>query len=234
MPLIHPALIHPALVASAPVPPPAPVPVLATGGAQTSVQPPVSLISSSMRPSPTVSPLVPERFLADETRQLSLPDLRGLAAGLAAAEYVWRPLVRHDPRQRWYIRLLLSGVVEVWLIGWYPGQQTEIHDHGGALGALAVAEGILDEDECGPDWAVTRTRRHHAGSHPGFGADHVHRVVNRGHGAATTIHAYSPPELPLRYRPADDRQPNRSVPAAPPATPPAVALGQALTAGAGV
>ncbi|WP_407673505.1 cysteine dioxygenase [Parafrankia colletiae] len=229
MPLIHPALIHPALVASTPVPPPARVPALAAGGVQTPGQPPVSPISS-MRPSSSVSPLVPERFLADETRQLSLPDLRELVAGLAAAEYAWRPLVRHDPRQRWYIRLVLSGVVEVWLIGWYPGQQTEIHDHGGALGALAVAEGIVDEDECGPDWAVTRTRRHRAGSHPGFGADHVHRVVNRGPGTATTIHAYSPPELPLRYRPADDRQPGRSVPA----TPPAVALGQALTAGAGV
>ncbi|EFC84365.1 cysteine dioxygenase [Parafrankia sp. EUN1f] len=162
----------------------------------------------SVQPAPTAPaatragvPFVPERFLVDEPRELELPDLRDLVAGLAAAEHLWRPLVRHDPRRRWYTRLVLSGAVEVWLIGWCPGQQTDIHDHGGALGALAVAAGVLDEDECGRDWSITRTRQHGTGAVAGFGTDHVHRIVNRGQLRATTIHAYSPPELPLRYAP---------------------------------
>jgi len=146
--------------------------------------------------------LVPERFLGDDSDLIDLPDLRDLAARLAGAPELWRTLTRHDPQRRWYTRLVLSGSVEVWLICWYPGQQTAIHDHGGALGALAVAEGTVEEDECGPDWTVTRTLRHGAGTHVGFGHDHVHRVANRGTRPATTIHAYSPPELPLRYAPS--------------------------------
>ncbi|OAA28588.1 Cysteine dioxygenase type I [Frankia sp. EI5c] len=173
MPLIHPALFLPAVSAAG-----------ADGGS-----------------GHQADPLVPSRFLTDERHELSLTDLRGLAGRIAAAADVWRPLVRHDPQRRWYTRLVLSGAVEVWLIGWYPGQQTEVHDHGGALGALAVAEGVVEEDECGTDWVVTRTRRHAAGALAGFGADHVHRVVNRGARCATTVHAYSPPELPLRYAP---------------------------------
>ena len=145
--------------------------------------------------------LVPDRFLGDDPELVDLPDLQDLAARLAGAPELWRPLPRHDPKRRWYTRLVLSASVEVWLICWYPGQQTPIHDHGGALGALAVAEGAVEEDECGPDWTVTGTRLHTAGTRVGFSRDHVHRVANRGTRPATTIHAYSPPELPLRYAP---------------------------------
>ncbi|WP_226930958.1 cysteine dioxygenase [Parafrankia sp. CH37] len=171
MPLIHPALLQ-------------------------SVQP-TSTAPAAIRAG---VPFVPERFLADEPRELDLPDLRDLVAGLAAAEHLWQPLVRHDPRRRWYTRLVLSGAVEVWLIGWCPGQQTDIHDHGGALGALAVAAGVLDEDECGRDWSISRTRQHGTGAVAGFGTDHVHRIVNRGQLRATTIHAYSPPSFPCATR----------------------------------
>lgn len=176
MPLIHPALLRPAVAATH------------------------EATSPGVAPSGVV-PLVPDRFLVDEPMTLGLADLHELVARLAGADLAWRPLVRHDPDSRWYTRLLLSGAVEVWLIGWYPGQRTEIHDHGGALGALAVAEGAVDEDECGADWQITRTHRHGAGALAVFRPDHVHRIVNRGHGLATTIHAYSPPELPLRYAP---------------------------------
>lgn len=160
---------------------------------------------------------MPGRFLVDEPSALGLWDLSDLVTRLVRAEHVWRPLVRHDPRRRWYTRLLLSGVVEVWLIGWYPGQRTEVHDHGGALGALAVAEGAVDEDECGGDWATLRQHRHRAGALVNFEVEHVHRIVNRGQVNATTIHAYSPPELPLRYAPARGEPVDRSraVPTAP-------------------
>ncbi len=148
----------------------------------------------------------PELFLSaqslsDEPGRIELPELRRLTAGLAARTDVWRPVIRHTAERRWYTRLLLSATVEVWLIGWYPGQQTEVHDHGGALGALTVVEGSVEEDRFDREWAPRGIREHVTGSSAGFGAAHVHRVANRGGVPATTIHAYSPPELPMRYGP---------------------------------
>jgi rhodanese-related sulfurtransferase len=120
-------------------------------------------------------------------------------ARLAAARPVLRDVVRHDPGKRWYTRLLLSGSVEVWLIGWVEGQRTGIHDHGGALGALAVAAGTVDEVVYDADLRHGQRRRHGAGAVVEFGPDHVHEVIGAGSATATTIHAYSPPGLPLRY-----------------------------------
>ncbi|MBX6390003.1 MAG: cysteine dioxygenase family protein, partial [Frankia sp.] len=145
-----------------------------------------------------------ERVLRDDGDTLDLPTLAELARRLAAADGTWRPVVRLDPRRRWYTRLLLTGVVEVWLISWLPGQHTEVHDHGGALGALAVAEGEVDEDvhvSRAGAWAAGRTRRHRQGDVVQFPVEHVHQVLNRGTAPAVTVHAYSPPELPLRYVP---------------------------------
>ncbi|MBL7490251.1 cysteine dioxygenase family protein [Frankia sp. AgB1.9] len=144
--------------------------------------------------------------LRDEGESLDLATLTELAGRLAATERLWRPIVRHDAAKRWYTRLLLTGVVEVWLIGWSPGQHTAVHDHGGALGALAVADGAVEEDVHAPhggSWEPRATRRHAQGRVVGFGADHVHRVINRTAVVATTVHAYSPPEVPLRYANAD-------------------------------
>jgi predicted metal-dependent enzyme (double-stranded beta helix superfamily) len=144
--------------------------------------------------------------LRDEGEPVGLGTLGELARRLAATDGLWRPVVRHDPEKRWFTRLLLSGVVEVWLIGWAPGQGTAVHDHGGALGALAVAEGTVEEDVhdgAAGHWEPQATRRHDAGRVARFAADHVHRVVNRGLVPATTVHAYSPPELPLRYEPSE-------------------------------
>ncbi|CAO5232306.1 cysteine dioxygenase [Frankia sp. AgKG'84/4] len=166
-----------------------------------------SLLSGpARRPEPFLS----ARSLSDEPGRIELPELRRLTAGLAARTDVWRPVIRHTAERRWYTRLLLSATVEVWLIGWYPGQQTEVHDHGGALGALTVVQGRVEEDRFDREWALTGSREHVTGSSAGFGAAHVHRVANRGSVAATTIHAYSPPELPMRYGPelaADGTQP---------------------------
>ncbi|WP_154676763.1 cysteine dioxygenase [Parafrankia discariae] len=203
MPLIHPALLRPAVTAEHETTPDgaAPSEVPPSPVSRAGVVPQAGGAPADGAPADGGALLVPERFLVDEPMTLGLADLRELVSRLAGADLAWRPLVRHDPHSRWYTRLLLSGAVEVWLIGWYPGQRTEIHDHGGALGALAVAEGAVEEDECGPDWRIARTRRHGTGALATFRPDHVHRIVNRGNGLATTIHAYSPPELPLRYAP---------------------------------
>jgi predicted metal-dependent enzyme (double-stranded beta helix superfamily) len=140
--------------------------------------------------------------LRDDGDPLDLASLTALAGRLAAVRPLWRPVVRHNPGKRWYTRLLLTGVVEVWLIGWAPGQHTEVHDHGGALGALAVADGAVEEDVHTVDdgsWTPRATRRYATGDVAGFTTDHVHRVINRTDLPATTVHAYSPPEIPLRY-----------------------------------
>lgn len=116
---------------------------------------------------------------------------------------VWPELVRHDPVHRWYERVVLTDAVEVWLIGWTPGQFAPPHDHGGAHGSFVVIAGELVEDVYdGPSLAHRHRLVHPFGSAVGFDAGHVHRVANEGHVNATSIHAYSPPGLPMRHHAA--------------------------------
>jgi hypothetical protein len=110
-----------------------------------------------------------------------------------------RRIARHDPAQRWYARLALTEQVEVWLIGWSPGQGTRAHNHGGAAGAFTVLAGGLTEtyrDGAGP---VHRTLIDARGG-SAFGPDRLHLVENPGRVDATSVHAYSPPLLPLGER----------------------------------
>lgn len=102
----------------------------------------------------------------------------------------------HDPAERWYLRLALTEAVEVWLLTWTPGQHTRPHDHGGASGSYSVLDGAVTEtwrDGDGPSRRAVRT----AGANAAFGASRVHVVANRGTLNATTVHAYSPPQLAL-------------------------------------
>ncbi|WP_076813642.1 cysteine dioxygenase [Pseudofrankia asymbiotica] len=223
MPLVHPAILG--LTAASATreaedpPPAAPTPVPARprlGG------PPTGGLPRDLLPAGLA-----DAVLRDDDGALDLATLGDLAGRFAAASWLWRPIVRHDQGRRWYTRLLLTGVVEVWLIGWTPGQHTAVHDHGGALGALAVADGAVEEDIhdlSRGSWQGIETRRHTRGHVVGFAADHVHRIINRDGLAATTVHVYSPPELPLRYEPSGAAR----IPAAAP-VPPAVT---AATAGA--
>jgi predicted metal-dependent enzyme (double-stranded beta helix superfamily) len=107
------------------------------------------------------------------------------------------------PFQRWYTRLLGADRVEVWLLVWTPGQQVPAHDHGGAAGVFIVVDGALVEDQLDPDtWTGRRRTTFPAGSRTHFGPDHAHILGNRGVQPATSVHAYSPPGLPLRFRSA--------------------------------
>lgn len=117
-----------------------------------------------------------------------------IARSLADAEHLWRGVVRHDPQARWYTRLHRSDDVEVWLLGWELGQDTRVHDHGGAGGAFAVAEGQLVEHHTSHHRRGDLRRRVHAvGRGAAFGASYVHDLANHGPGIATSIHVYSPP-----------------------------------------
>jgi predicted metal-dependent enzyme (double-stranded beta helix superfamily) len=143
---------------------------------------------------PLAGALAPRRplWMADELARLT--DLL-----VRTAPSTLRRLAGHDPDQRWYGRLALTEQVEIWLIGWAPGQGTRPHDHGGASGAFTVLDGRLSEtyrDGAAP------LRRAVVGPPHGsaFGPERLHVVTNLGLVNATSVHAYSPPLLPLGER----------------------------------
>lgn len=111
--------------------------------------------------------------------------------------------------QRWYTRIHGDEELDIWLISWVPGQPTELHDHGGSLGALTVLSGSLNEYRW--DGRRLRRRRLDAGDQAGFPLGWVHDVVwaprpiggpdAAGMAVAPTlsVHAYSPPLTAMSY-----------------------------------
>ncbi len=77
--------------------------------------------------------------------------------------------------RRWFTRIHGDEELDVWLISWVPGQHTELHDHGGSLGALTVVSGSLNEFRW--DGRALRHRRLDAGDQAGFPLGWVHDVV---------------------------------------------------------
>jgi hypothetical protein len=111
---------------------------------------------------------------------------------------------------RWFVRLHGDDEVDVWLISWVPGHRTELHDHGGSLGAATLLSGSLDEFRW--DGQRLRRRRLKAGDQAGFPLGWVHDVLwaPSGPGASVTplsgpqqpslsVHAYSPPLTVMSY-----------------------------------
>lgn len=111
----------------------------------------------------------------------------------ACAPRRWRDAVQHVPGERWYLRLFEDERVCGWLITWAPGTTLELHDHGGAVGSLAVVEGVLQERFRDRRRVEPFARRElTAGSMVTFTADHVHEVTNTGDVPAVSIHVYAP------------------------------------------
>jgi len=117
---------------------------------------------------------------------------------------------------RWFARLHGDDEVDVWLISWVPGRRTELHDHGGSLGAVTVLSGALDEFRW--DGAQLRRRRLAAGDQAAFPLGWVHDVVWAPTGlraSATSlsgppepslsVHAYSPPLTVMSYYQVTER-----------------------------
>ena len=108
---------------------------------------------------------------------------------------------------RWFARLHGDDEVDIWLISWTPGHRTELHDHGGSLGALTLLSGSLDEFR----WDGERLRRRclEAGDQAGFPLGWVHDVVwaqtaaapsvTSSAGPTLSVHAYSPPLTVMSY-----------------------------------
>lgn len=110
---------------------------------------------------------------------------------------------------RWYIRLRGDDELDVWLISWVPERSTELHDHGGSLGALTVVSGALAETRW--DGEGLRRRVLGAGDQAGFPLGWVHDVVWAPSSvtvAAPTlsVHAYSPPLTAMSYYEVTDAE----------------------------
>ncbi|MGV0811872.1 cysteine dioxygenase family protein [Mycolicibacterium boenickei] len=151
-----------------------------------------------------LSTLAPVPAVSAPTR-LRLPDL--LHTTDRAADDVlsgrYDRLLRGLPKDdRWYTRLSGDDEVEVWLISWVPDKSTELHDHGGSLGALTVVSGELAETRW--DGELLRHRRLSAGDQAAFPLGWVHDVVKAPGpvtvaGPTLSVHAYSPPLTAMSY-----------------------------------
>jgi predicted metal-dependent enzyme (double-stranded beta helix superfamily) len=126
-------------------------------------------------------------------------ELRAMVREIAQAPSGWADSVRFDLYERYYSRLRLDDGVEVWLICWDIGQDTLLHDHGGSVGAFAVAQGSLLEDFGAVRGSALTTRRHAEGAAVAFGADYLHNLVNVGTEPTVSIHAYSPPLRAMNF-----------------------------------
>jgi uncharacterized RmlC-like cupin family protein len=146
--------------------------------------------------------------------RLRLPDL--LLATDRGADDVISGRYNHllplgPPRdERWFTRLHGDDELDLWLISWVPDRSTEMHDHGGSLGALTVVSGTLHETRW--DGESLRHRRLTAGDQAAFPLGWVHDVVrasDRDSSAPITptlsVHAYSPPLTAMSYYEVTER-----------------------------
>lgn len=119
---------------------------------------------------------IPMPAVSAPTR-LRLPDL--LHTTDRAADEVlsgrYDRLLRDLPEhERWYTRLHGDDELDIWLISWVPDRSTELHDHGGSIGALTVVSGALTETRW--DGEALRRRSLSAGSQAAFPLGWVHDV----------------------------------------------------------
>jgi hypothetical protein len=146
--------------------------------------------------------------------RLRVPDL--LQATDVAADHVLSgrydrllPVGGPPTDERWFTRLHGDDELDVWLISWVPERSTELHDHGGSLGALTVVSGALSETRWDGD--ALRERRLAAGDQAGFPLGWVHDVVWAPptsvtvQGPTLSVHAYSPPLTAMSYYDVTDR-----------------------------
>ncbi|OSC37009.1 cysteine dioxygenase [Mycobacterium decipiens] len=164
-------------------------------------------------------PVTPSRRLTLATpssgpTRLRVPDL--LHATDQAADQVLSGRCDHllpqggvPQTERWFTRIHGDDELDIWLISWVPGHPTELHDHGGSLGALTVLSGSLNEFRW--DGRRLRRRRLEAGDQAGFPLGWVHDVVWAPRQAPVSqlgarpvqptlsVHAYSPPLTAMSY-----------------------------------
>jgi hypothetical protein len=129
------------------------------------------------------------------------PGLRWLsqaARSLSEVAAPWELQVGPPGEERAYELLVRTGAVEVWLIHWPCGGRLQLHDHGGASGALQVVSGELYETYVDARCRLAE-RRVRAGQGIAFGPSYIHDVANTEVAGATSIHVYAPPSNHMSF-----------------------------------
>lgn len=121
-------------------------------------------------------------------------DLAARALHLATAQPVraW-----FTPKSRSAKRIKVTDDFEVWLLGWLPGQGTDLHDHGGLStpcpAGFAVAQGELTQYTVQPgEPPRLRSETVPAGTAATVDVTAVHAVVNHTDVPAVSVHVYAP------------------------------------------
>lgn len=109
-----------------------------------------------------------------------------VARAYAADRPRWAHLLRYDPDERFATLVEQTDEQEIWLMSWLPGQETDLHDHGGAAGAFTVVSGTLTEHV--PHRGVSLSLS--LGQSRVFGPGYAHQVRNEGPDPAVSLHVY--------------------------------------------
>ncbi|WP_051393085.1 cysteine dioxygenase [Glycomyces arizonensis] len=133
--------------------------------------------------------------MSDLTLAVLAADRLESLAAFYAGHLALRP--RFSKGSRWARRVLSGPGHEAWLLGWLPGQGTELHDHGGrgrpAAAAVAVVSGRLTEYTVRPGSFPTLARAELAPGGVATVDDRtVHAMRNDSDEAAVSLHVYSP------------------------------------------
>jgi hypothetical protein len=162
-------------------------------------------MATPARPGALTRRTLPEYRLRRQRSALSPAGLTQIVRGVASQPRLWSHRIEYRADLRWYRRLLLEDMYELWLLSWLPGQHTGYHDHGDAAGAFAVVAGCLSERLAPRGRPEPLGLTLAAGSVRSFGRGHVHDVRNDRTERAVSIHAYSPPLMSMRrFGIADD------------------------------
>lgn len=135
---------------------------------------------------------VPDNTLATPQRDAAPRHAVRVALEFAADRGRWRHLLRYDPERRFAALIEGGRGQEVWLMGWLPGQHTDLHDHGHTSGAFTVVSGTLTETVArrGSGGAAELVHALDAGQSRVFGPGYVHHVANEGPDPAISVHVY--------------------------------------------
>ena len=163
----------------------------------------VSAHPVALRPSAVPAVSAPTR--------LRLPDLlhatdRGADDVLSGRYDYLLPAGGPPKDDRWFTRLYGDDELDIWLISWVQDRSTELHDHGGSLGALTLLSGSLHEFRW--DGEALRHRRLDAGDQAAFPLGWVHDVgwaPTASDVPTLSVHAYSPPLTAMSYYEVTDR-----------------------------
>lgn len=169
--------------------------------ATTGSRPRGGLVPRRHRMREVASGVPPERQLEIDAFISSIVDQRAaptrsalgrVTSAIAARRELWEDLVVHDADERWYAQLHHGTELDVWLLSWVEGQETDWHDHGGSAGSFAVATGEVTEHfRRGARMLGERVLA--TGQYVAFGPGHVHDVSHYGDVPAVSVHCYSPP-----------------------------------------